>query len=277
MDIEDEFERDARDLVLFYLFTGARVSEALYPTFDWSCDGRSAIHFPRTKSSKSRTIPKTDTVKAVLEGRRHIPGGPFHFHRDQVYRRVKMVFDRVRIKDASPHTLRKTAGAWYYMATRDIFATSRFLGHSSVTVTEQHYAGLIQSLRVEYSRQFEEVLSGRLQLGCNFEIKPDQSRLLPSQKENPLSPTRKGGVPRGGLEPPRDCSHRILSPARLPISPPRRVSGAKFSPEIDGSGRNLGRPLGASFKINSHGRFDVRVAELEAGRLKPRRPYPGLG
>jgi hypothetical protein len=26
-------------------------------------------------------------------------------------------------------------------------------------------------------------------------------------------------VPRGGLEPPRDCSLRILSPLRLPISP----------------------------------------------------------
>ena len=28
-------------------------------------------------------------------------------------------------------------------------------------------------------------------------------------------------VPRGGIEPPRDYSRRILSPLRLPISPPR--------------------------------------------------------
>ena len=29
-------------------------------------------------------------------------------------------------------------------------------------------------------------------------------------------------VPRGGIEPPRDYSRRILSPLRLPISPPRQ-------------------------------------------------------
>ena len=51
------------------------------------------------------------------------------------------------------------------MATRDIFATSRFLGHSSVIVTEQHYAGLIQSLQVEYSRKFEDALNSRMIAG----------------------------------------------------------------------------------------------------------------
>ena len=30
-------------------------------------------------------------------------------------------------------------------------------------------------------------------------------------------------VPRGGIEPPRDYSRRILSPLRLPISPPRHT------------------------------------------------------
>ena len=30
-------------------------------------------------------------------------------------------------------------------------------------------------------------------------------------------------VPSGGIEPPRDYSRRILSPLRLPISPPRHT------------------------------------------------------
>lgn len=108
------------------------------------------------------------------------------------------------------------------MATRDIFATSRFLGHSSVTVTEQHYAGLIESLRVEYAQQFEDLLGSRLQLGNNLETKPDKSRPIPLHRKNPRFSSGEGDVPRGGLEPPRDCSHRILSPARLPVSPPRQ-------------------------------------------------------
>ena len=47
----------------------------------------------------------------------------------------------------------------YYLATRDIFATSRFLGHSNVTVTQIHYAGLIQSLQIEYHQQYEQELN----------------------------------------------------------------------------------------------------------------------
>ena len=34
-----------------------------------------------------------------------------------------------------------------------------------VTVTEEHHAGLIQSLQVEYSQQYERVLLDRLQFG----------------------------------------------------------------------------------------------------------------
>lgn len=105
-----------------------------------------------------------------------------------VYNRTKFVFNKAGIKNASTHTLRKTAGAWYYVATRDIFAASRFLGHSSVKVTEKHYAGLIQSLQVEYSAMYETTLNSRLLLGCYFETKQDQSRPnLPSLpiKENP--------------------------------------------------------------------------------------------
>lgn len=45
------------------------------------------------------------------------------------------------------------------MATSDIFAASRFLGHSSVKVTESHYVGLIQSLQKEYSARFDDFLS----------------------------------------------------------------------------------------------------------------------
>ena len=193
---EDEFQRDAGNLILFYLFTGCRLSEALYPTFDWSCDGQNSIRFPKTKHGKSRTIPKTETVKAVLERRKTIAGGPFHFNKDQVYKRVKWMFEQAGIKDASPHTLRKTAGAWYYMSTKDIFATSKFLGHSTVVVTEQHYAGLIQSLKVEYARQFEDALQANLQLACNFEDKPGQSRVIENLEETPVS-RRKTGVSRG--------------------------------------------------------------------------------
>ena len=188
LDKSDTFQKDAYDLVLIYLFSGARTSEILYPTFAWDCVKKDSIRFPKTKFFKSRAIPNTDTMREVFHNRKATNDAPFKLTRDMVYNRVKFVFNKAGIKNASTHTLRKTAGAWYYVATRDIFATSRFLGHSSVKVTEKHYAGLIQSLQIEYSAMYEATLTSRLLLGCYFETKQDQSRLsLPnlSNKENP--------------------------------------------------------------------------------------------
>ena len=177
--LQDPFQKDAHDLVLFYLFTGARASEVLYPHFDWSCIGKNSIYFPKTKMSDSRKIPATDSIIRVVENRRAIIGGPFfhltdqkvnciddlvkcHMTYDMAYKRVKYIFKKAKLEGISLHTLRKTAGAYYYMATRDIFATSRFLGHSSVKVTESHYVGLIQSLQTEYSKLFDETLNSKM-------------------------------------------------------------------------------------------------------------------
>ena len=70
---------------------------------------------------------------------------------------------KANLNNASPHNLRKTAGAWYYMATRDIFAVKCWLGHSNVTVTENHYTGLIQSMREADDKAFEELLTAKLE------------------------------------------------------------------------------------------------------------------
>lgn len=193
LDLKDQFQKDAHDLVIIYLFSGARASEILYPTFTWDCIKENSILFPKTKFSKSRTIPNTNTMREIFKGRKRGNSVPFRFTRDMVYNRIKYVFNKAGIKNASTQTLRKTAGAWYYVATRDIFATSRFLGHSSVKVTEKHYAGLIQSLQVEYSEMYEATLNSRLLLGCYFETKQDQSRPNLPLKDNPnLSSINKG-------------------------------------------------------------------------------------
>jgi site-specific DNA recombinase len=55
-----------------------------------------------------------------------------------------------------------------------------------------------------------------------------QERKLRRIQQNPWSalrrrPTSRNMVPGRGIEPPRDCSHWILNPARLPVPPSRRV------------------------------------------------------
>lgn len=43
---------------------------------------------------------------------------------------------------SGPHALRKTFGSWLVQAGEPMTGVSRLLGHSSVVVTERHYAEL---------------------------------------------------------------------------------------------------------------------------------------
>ena len=51
------------------------------------------------------------------------------------------------------------------MTTRDIFAVKCWLGHSNVTVTENHYTRLIQSMREADDNTFEKLLTTKLEQG----------------------------------------------------------------------------------------------------------------
>jgi integrase len=179
LDLNNPYVKDGRDLFLFYLFTGARAKEVLYPYLNWDCIGKNSISFTNTKRSGFRKIPMTKTLIDILKSRGSIIGGPFftvtnrslisldelknsHMTYDMAYRRTVNIFKLAGISNASVHTLRKTAGAYYYMATKDIFAASKFLGHSSVNVTESHYVGLMQSMQSKYSNQFDEFLASNI-------------------------------------------------------------------------------------------------------------------
>ena len=82
LDIPDPWQKDARDLALFLLHTGARVSEITYPGFTWKNDGQDALHFQQGKVSRPRSIPKGAAVREILESRKAEPDGPFHFNKD---------------------------------------------------------------------------------------------------------------------------------------------------------------------------------------------------
>lgn len=49
---------------------------------------------------------------------------------------------RAGLKDVTPHTLRHTAGSWMAEAGVPLFDISRFMGHSTIKVTEKHYLHL---------------------------------------------------------------------------------------------------------------------------------------
>lgn len=71
---------------------------------------------------------------------------------------VRNYYKIAGIQNTNLHTLRKTEGARLIQANVDIYRVSKFLGHSSVTVTERHYVDLLSEDYQEIAR----IMDGQL-------------------------------------------------------------------------------------------------------------------
>ncbi|MCH8305025.1 MAG: site-specific integrase, partial [Candidatus Marinimicrobia bacterium] len=138
-------DEDTWDLVTFYLQTGARRSELLPPKFGWD-----NVNYKRRligligKRGKRRTLPLNDLLIDILK-RRQVHAHPFDLSPYQAYRSVKKYYPPAGIENANLHTLRKTCGSLLIERGVDIYRVSKWLGHSTVTVTERHYVDLLNS------------------------------------------------------------------------------------------------------------------------------------
>ncbi len=68
---------------------------------------------------------------------------------------------RARIPNLTPHALRHAFGTRWLQAGGDIYKLSRILGHSSVAVTEAHYAHLLKEDLVAASQQVRIAIAPR--------------------------------------------------------------------------------------------------------------------
>jgi integrase len=69
--------------------------------------------------------------------------------------------ERAKIARITPHALRHTYGTRWLQAGGDIYKLSKILGHSSVGVTEAHYAHLLKDDLVAASRQIKLPIANR--------------------------------------------------------------------------------------------------------------------
>jgi len=53
-------------------------------------------------------------------------------------REIKEIFERIGLKDITPHSLRRGFGLDIYINTKDIHATQRKMGHTSITSTQKY-------------------------------------------------------------------------------------------------------------------------------------------
>jgi hypothetical protein len=136
------FEHDIRSGILGWKGTIPRFAE-------WWTVYRAT--FTPTKSSKNRDA-QID-AKAALKEQLDAEGTLW----TQNQRRLRKVLAggavRARVAHLTPHTLRHTFGTRRLQADGDSLKLSRILGHSSVAVTEAHYAHLLKDDLVAASQQ----------------------------------------------------------------------------------------------------------------------------
>jgi integrase len=106
----------------------------------------------QTKSGRSRSVPLPERAAQCLAQIRVSELGTvaslFVFHHDDgrrvltMEKGIKAAVRRAGLKDVRWHDLRRTAGCRWLQAGRSMLEVSVLLGHSSVAVTEKHYAFL---------------------------------------------------------------------------------------------------------------------------------------
>lgn len=140
-----------RDLIVAALETGCRLGELL--TLQWN-QVRDDLLLPagKTKAKKSRRVPVSTVLRAVLEARRLDPAGEplpasaYVFGDDVGRQRLSIrgawVFtcERAKIKGLHFHDLRREAGSRWMDAGVPLATIQRWLGHHNISQTSTYLA-----------------------------------------------------------------------------------------------------------------------------------------
>lgn len=159
--------RDAA-IVLFLLSTGCRVQGVIGLTFDRldMDDGRALVV---EKGSKARWVflspPAVDALRQYIELERPEVDDPHLFlsrlnkplTRQAVWHMLSKAGDRLKIEHCHPHAFRHAFAINRLQLGDNLSSVSRLLGHTSIEVTHQYYAGWeLDSLQKQHG-QFDIV------------------------------------------------------------------------------------------------------------------------
>jgi integrase len=164
-----------RPLVIFLLYTGARVGEVLW--LDWRHVDlqRAHVTFPETKNGEARGVPLHPRVVAALanlsqrdgEVFRRPDGHPYgrlasDNDLDSTGTRIKTAFRaacrRARITEFHPHDCRHTRATWHYAANRALGALQRLGGWKSVRMVMRYTDVSVDELSTRSSDFLGEIL-----------------------------------------------------------------------------------------------------------------------
>lgn len=155
-DEEEQLLRHATDrslpLMIFAIDTGLRRSEQflLKSRFVNISDNELTVPRSLTKSGRERSIPLKDRAHDIVkhcDNRSHVfinsRGDHYSAKSPWVWEQLQKAARRAGIDDLRWHDLRRTCGCRLLQDDGfEMHEVSQWLGHSSVTVTEKHYAFL---------------------------------------------------------------------------------------------------------------------------------------
>ncbi len=132
------------DLIKIYILTGARRNEILYCEWKQIDLKSNRILLPRVKSKQKEYLYLNKQAKSILLKYRDSTPRPFQWTKDEVRHEYARTCEKAKVT-STIHDLRRTCGARLVEKGVDIFRVSKFLRHSSVKVTQDHYVDLLPS------------------------------------------------------------------------------------------------------------------------------------
>lgn len=162
--IYDKADPLIQDIMTICVSTGARINEILNCSWD-KINLKEKIIILNPKLVKGRRLEAlylNDRCIEMLIRRRdeQKPGtkSPFPYHYNHIELKYRKAYQAAEIK-SSLHDLRRSAGAWLLQNGIPIYQVSKFLRHSSISVTEKSYAELIKRNYSDLSDQINTILS----------------------------------------------------------------------------------------------------------------------
>jgi integrase len=139
---------DTKNLVRFYLLTGARISEPLQKNFTWSDVDfmNNRIAMTRKGNKKSWASVSQSAIDILYNWMDR--ESPIPYTDSYVRNRFEALRDETGIQFTA-HDLRKASGAILLRQGASIFHVSKFLDHTSVDITVKYYVDLLNEEKRE--------------------------------------------------------------------------------------------------------------------------------
>lgn len=157
-----------KNIILFCLYQGTRIGEALaitYSDIDFinkkvhitkSKNAKNIVTSPKTEKSK-RIIPLFNNTLNILSDKEDKCTPIFNFYYDEIQKYLKNFSKAYNIKITS-HTLRHTFATRCIEKGINLKQVSKWLGHTNINITNEIYTHINDDFEQNETNKFNEIL-----------------------------------------------------------------------------------------------------------------------